>query len=75
MKYVLALFLCPSNQIQLWSFKGKKILEGCLDLIPPPLPSVKIQIVGENYTSTINYVCSCKQKKNMRGNLLKYFLL
>ena len=28
-------------------------------MIPPPSPSMKIQIVGANYTSIMNYVCCC----------------
>ena len=28
------------------TIKVEKILEGCLDLIPPPLPFMKIQIIG-----------------------------
>ena len=30
-------------------FKVERILEGSLDLIPSPSPSVKIQIMGEKF--------------------------
>ena len=53
--YVLTnLQVCYLNFLQ--DFKVEKILEGCLDLIPSPSLSVKIQIMG----TKVCLRCKCK---------------
>ena len=54
----------------LFFFKVKTILEGCLDLIPPPSPSVKIQNMSEKIRQNgmrHSQYFSCHEDKTTQG--------
>ena len=52
------------------SVKVKKILEGCLDLIPSPSPSVKIQIVKHDKTTFADLSSSTVVVREKEGTVV-----
>ena len=51
----------------MWPLKVEKILKGSLDLIPPPSPLVKIQIMGRK----VCLMCKGKTLLGVVNKLLK----
>ena len=65
------------------TFKVEEILEGCLDSIPSPSPSVKIQIMGGKFClrckgktllGVVNKLFKAKSLFTSRSNVLPYYL-